>query len=916
MTKAALTILCLTVFLAAPVVRAQSSASDTAAAVAEEAARRQADMVTLQQELTKAQDAAKRNDLDQAAQLYGHCYTLSTGIGEPDSAISRQVVAERSAVLLQLARRDESRGNYEAAKQNIDLVLASDPHNETALAMQKQNDEKIQETAGMHPSVAVQEQIAAYGTNQVEVNTLIQDGKLLMEMGRYDDADAKLKKAIELEPGNLPAQNYRAQILTRRSMQADHRNDVSNDRALQEVGEAWNVPEKVRQLTPKPNAFNRMNPAVFTGKGRDVIMTKIDRIRVENVNYPDLSLKDVLEDLAKRIKDRDPEGKGINFYFDRQSAASQLAAAPAPDANGGLPGLPTDQGDVASVKVQVNLDDVRIADVLDAITKTADRPIKYSILDYAIVFSLRGAETVPMEIRTFHVDPNTFRDGLANVTATSFGGTGNGGGNNGGGNNSGGFGGNNSGGNNSGGFGGNSSGGNNSSGGAGSATVASVSVAGSSGGGNGQFGGGNGQFGGGGGGGTNIGQGGLQFVTTRATTDQIQQQVRQYFIAAGVDLSSNTGKVVFFNDKKGELVIQATAQDLDLIEAALQTLNTSPPQINIKTKFVEITQNDSRALGFQWYMGNLIFGPSQGIGLSGGTQPTFAGQPSTANPAGSFPGVNNGTTDTTIQPATSDSVITQGLRNQLNAPALATITGLLTEPQFRVVLNALEQRDGTDVLTAPEVTTESGRQAQMQAVDVQQIVTSSSFGTGGTGPATAAGGGTVVAGATATTSVPGTTTISLGPVLDVIAYVSADDYSIQMTMIPNVTEFLGYDNPGQFVPQASIPAGGTITAVLPLPHFRLRQVVTSVTVWDAQTVAIGGLMTDSISNTKDKVPMLGDLPLLGRFFRSESSLKTKKNLMIFVTPTIVNPDGTRYHADEEMPFAANLPVVVQKPTLP
>ena len=42
--------------------------------------------------------------------------------------------------------------------------------------------------------------------------------------------------------------------------------------------------------------------------------------------------------------------------------------------------------------------------------------------------------------------------------------------------------------------------------------------------------------------------------------------------------------------------------------------------------------------------------------------------------------------------------------------------------------------------------------------------------------------------------------------------------------------------------------------------------------------------------------------MFGRLFRSESTLKTKKNLMIFVTPTIVNPDGTRYHTDEEMPF--------------
>jgi general secretion pathway protein D len=62
------------------------------------------------------------------------------------------------------------------------------------------------------------------------------------------------------------------------------------------------------------------------------------------------------------------------------------------------------------------------------------------------------------------------------------------------------------------------------------------------------------------------------------------------------------------------------------------------------------------------------------------------------------------------------------------------------------------------------------------------------------------------------------------------------------------------------------------------------------------------LISDSVTKVKDKVPFLGDLPLLGRFFQSQSNSKSKKNLMIFITPTIINPDGTRFHSDEEMPY--------------
>ena len=254
----------------------------------------------------------------------------------------------------------------------------------------------------------------------------------------------------------------------------------------------------------------------------------------------------------------------------------------------------------------------------------------------------------------------------------------------------------------------------------------------------------------------------------------IATAVRNYFLAAGVNLSTNLGKVVIFNDRKGTLTVRATAEDLDLIEAAIQTLNTSPPEINIKAKFVEITQNDSRALGFQWNLGNFKIGANGAVVASGGTQPTLQ---NTQNGT-TFPGVTNAITgiSTLINNATSDGNITQGLRNAFvggsststSIPAIATITGILTDPQFRATINALQQRDGTEVLTAPEVTTESGRQAQMQAVDIQQIVTSSGLGFGSTG-GTTTGTGTVVAGAATPAFSPGTTTLSFGPTLDVIA---------------------------------------------------------------------------------------------------------------------------------------------------
>src|SRR5690606_6555848 len=78
--------------------------------------------------------------------------------------------------------------------------------------------------------------------------------------------------------------------------------------------------------------------------------------------------------------------------------------------------------DINSVIIRLNpgLTDVRLADVLEAIVTVADHPIKYSLTDYAVIFSLKGPETPQLHMRTFKVDPNTFIQGLESVGGLDF----------------------------------------------------------------------------------------------------------------------------------------------------------------------------------------------------------------------------------------------------------------------------------------------------------------------------------------------------------------------------------------------------------------------------------------------------------------------------------------------------------------
>jgi general secretion pathway protein D len=145
-----------------------------------------------------------------------------------------------------------------------------------------------------------------------------------------------------------------------------------------------------------------------------------------------------------------------------------------------------------------------------------------------------------------------------------------------------------------------------------------------------------------------------------------------------------------------------------------------PPQVHIKARFIDVEQDDTSGLGFDWYLGQFNIGNS--VVAQGGNAGTLEVPTSAANSSGTFPGNSfNGTT----VPGTVQS-LTSGLNNT-GLPAIASVTGILTNPNFQVVLHALEQRTGTQELAEPEATTISGRQTQMRATVVQPVVTGYNF---------------------------------------------------------------------------------------------------------------------------------------------------------------------------------------------
>lgn len=365
--------------------------------------------------------------------------------------------------------------------------------------------------------------------------------------------------------------------------------------------------------------------------------------------------------------------------------------------------------------------------------------------------------------------------------------------------------------------------------------------------------------------------------------------VKTLFTDAGVPFP--TGSSLVYNDRTSTIITRNTPENIEIFERVLSGYNLVPTQIEIEAKFVEISQSDLDELGFDWQVGTKSLGSFDVTGGSGAESfPPGSG----ANPNQSFDVTSGNRDSTVIQGNAVDALLAgAGFGSVSQAKdQVATLRGILTNPQFQVVIKALSQKQSADTLSSPKVTTISGAQAQVRVI--QEFIYPTEFQAP---TATAAGGGVNGGGAVGVTpSTPGSfKTREVGVLLNVTPQVGADGYTINLTLAPEVSQFLGFINYGGPI---SIAAGNNVVTTfndIKQPLFSSENVTTSVVIWDGQTVVLGGLMTEQLQKVDDKVPFLGDLPMVGRLFRSKVTQRSKRNLLIFVTARLIDPAGNPIH---------------------
>jgi general secretion pathway protein D len=385
------------------------------------------------------------------------------------------------------------------------------------------------------------------------------------------------------------------------------------------------------------------------------------------------------------------------------------------------------------------------------------------------------------------------------------------------------------------------------------------------------------------------------------------------------------GASAIFNAGSSQLIVKNTQEALDQIEAYIDALyKGKPKQVTISTKFVEITQKNTDELGFDWLLGAFGGEVQLGGGTAGNSGVTagYTGDIASMLTSGAVAPVSRGlrSGSRAVSSSSIDSLFSAPpAGSDTVAPGVLSLAGVFTNPQFGLVVRALSQKKGVDLMSAPSVTTKSGNKATVEIT--REFIYPTEF----EAPQLSAGGVGAPPPIVTPANPGGFQMRRTGVVLEVEPTIG-ENGAIDISLAPEVTEFDGFINYGSpifttggtnglanLIPSvfpnlaAFIAAGGSVEEILEAarntgrveltpnvinqPVFSVRKVTTNVTVYDGATVALGGLIREDVQDVEDKIPVLGDMPFIGRMFRSHVEDHFKRNLTIFATANLIDPSG-------------------------
>lgn len=797
-------------------------------AAARETQRRELVSNFAQDAVNKGNEALQNQDYESAYAYFKSAVDALPSGGPATQSLRVEAMNGFEEAVIKLAKQRISEGRYKDAETTLNVIL--EEQYEPDYQPARSLLAKIKSGDYFNMTIT-----PGFVANVEQVKQYLREADGFYQSGRYDLAFKRCEQVLNIDKYNIAARRLMERINNARQDYAATTYNETRSDMIAKVESAWQLPV---QKFETGNSQVIEQPILDT-RGTASLNRKLEEIRIPSINFREATVREALNYIklrAEQLDTQEPDSakRGINIVLK-------------PD--------PANQD--ASTRITLSLTDVPLGEALKYIATAANLKIK--VEPYAVAVVPLNEQTEVLITKEYKVSPS-FISQLPGGDA-----------------------------------------------GAGGAAA------------------------GGGFGGAPAAGGGFGGGATAAPTVS-KAGAKEYLEANGVTFPPGSSATYLTSSSK--LIVRNTQANLDLIDSLVENDQVVPSQVQIETRFVEITQNNLKELGFDWLLGQFAMPFGSGVYGSGGTTSSNSAlhgtvtdtsgtisntaypfiDPATGVPVG---GTNSYTGDLTSGNRTGSTAISVNALDGLlfgspagPAPGVLALAGVFTNPQFQVILRAIDQKKGIDLMSAPKVTAKSGQTAKISIVrefkyptqfDPPQI------------PQTVSSGFTPV-----TPTTPSAfDTRPLGVELEVQPTIGPDGYTIDLNLSPRVTEFDGFINYGSpiYATARQVTRGldsvttGLTTVVgyvsrlgrqstvlisentINQPIFSVRQVTTQVTVYDGQTVVLGGLMREDVQKVEDKTPIIGDIPLVGRLFRTSADQHIKRNLIMFVTANLIDPAG-------------------------
>ncbi|MGH7338952.1 MAG: type II secretion system protein GspD, partial [Candidatus Rokuibacteriota bacterium] len=291
------------------------------------------------------------------------------------------------------------------------------------------------------------------------------------------------------------------------------------------------------------------------------------------------------------------------------------------------------------------------------------------------------------------------------------------------------------------------------------------------------------------------------------------------------------------------LVVLATKRDYNLILDVLKRIDVVPRQVVLEVTIAEVSLNKDLQFGVRYAL------------ASGRLQNKLGG--TTTDGGGDDDGDGDGGTTTTgndiFKPISS---LPYGglIGDAVRVPSAGAFAVISDRDHFQIFLNALQSRTSVKMLSAPHIIAADNREAHILVGESIPILTS---------------------------TVTNTLTSDTGAAVNSVQY---RDTGKILTVLPQVNS-LGLVN--MQIRQEVSAVGAASFGSTNSPSFTTREAETTVVVQDGDSVLIGGIIDDQVSASRDGIPFLMDIPVLGAVFRDDRTGATRTELLVLITPYVI-----------------------------